>query len=89
MTPTFLIGYMGCGKTTLGEELARQMGLRYIDLDDYIEDRQGMTITDIFQEMGEGHFRELEVNALRDVAAMTDVIVGCGAAHPAMATTWR
>ena len=58
MTPIFLIGYMGCGKTTLGEELARQMGLRYIDLDDYIEDRQGMTITEIFQEMGEGHFRE-------------------------------
>ncbi len=82
MTPTFLIGYMGCGKTTLGEELARQMGLRYIDLDDYIEDRQGMTITDIFQEMGEGHFRELEVNALRDVAAMTDVIVGCGGGTP-------
>ncbi len=82
MTPIFLIGYMGCGKTTLGEELARQMGLRYIDLDDYIEDRQGMTITEIFQEMGEGHFRELEVNALRDVAAMTDVIVGCGGGTP-------
>ena len=82
MTPIFLIGYMGCGKTTLGEELARQMGLRYIDLDDFIEDRQGMTITDIFQEMGEGHFRELEVNALRDVAAMTDVIVGCGGGTP-------
>jgi shikimate kinase len=82
MKPIFLIGYMGCGKTTLGEELARQMGLRYIDLDDYIEDRQGMTITDIFQEMGEGYFRELEVNALRDVAAMTDVIVGCGGGTP-------
>jgi shikimate kinase len=82
MTPIFLIGYMGCGKTTLGEELARQMGLRYIDLDDYIEDRQGMTITEIFEEMGEGHFRELEGDALRDVAAMTDVIVGCGGGTP-------
>ncbi len=82
MTPIFLIGYMGCGKTTLGEELARQMGLRYIDLDDYIEDRQGMTITDIFKEMSEGHFRELEGDALRNVAAMTDVIVGCGGGTP-------
>ncbi len=82
MTPIFLIGYMGCGKTTLGEELARQMGLRYIDLDDFIEDRQGMTITEIFEEMGEGHFRELEGDALRDVAAMTDVIVGCGGGTP-------
>ena len=82
MTPIFLIGYMGCGKTTLGEELARQMGLRYIDLDDFIEDRQGMTITEIFEEIGEGHFRELEGDALRDVAAMTDVIVGCGGGTP-------
>ena len=82
MTPIFLIGYMGCGKTTLGEELARQMGLRYIDLDDYIEDRQGMTITEIFDEMGEGHFRELETDALGDVTAMTDVIVGCGGGTP-------
>ena len=82
MTPIFLIGYMGCGKTTLGEELARQMGLRYIDLDDYIEGHQGMTITEIFKEMGEGHFRELEGDALRDVAAMTDVIVGCGGGTP-------
>ena len=82
MTPIFLIGYMGCGKTTLGEELAKQMGLHYIDLDDYIEDRQGMTITEIFDEMGEGHFRELEADALRDVAAMTDVIVGCGGGTP-------
>lgn len=82
MTPIFLLGYMGCGKTTLGEELARQMGLRYIDLDDYIEDRQGMSITEIFKEMGEGRFRELEGDALRDVAAMTDVIVGCGGGTP-------
>ena len=82
MTPIFLIGYMGCGKTTLGEELARQMGLRYIDLDDFIEDRQGMTITEIFEEMGEGHFRELEGDALRDVAVMPDVIVGCGGGTP-------
>ena len=82
MTPIFLIGYMGCGKTTLGEELARQMGLRYIDLDDFIEDRQGMTITEIFEEMGEGHFRELEGDALRDVAVMPDVIIGCGGGTP-------
>ena len=41
MRPVFLIGYMGCGKTTLGEVLARQMGLRFIDLDEFIEARQG------------------------------------------------
>lgn len=82
MKPVFLIGYMGCGKTTLGEVLARQMGLRFIDLDEFIEARQGMSIVKIFDEMGESRFRELETEALNEVAAMTDVIVGCGGGTP-------
>ena len=60
MRPVFLLGYMGCGKTTLGVELARQLGMSYIDLDDYIEQRQGMTIMEIFATMGEDRFRVLE-----------------------------
>ena len=82
MKPVFLIGYMGCGKTTLGEVLARQMGLRFIDLDEFIEARQGMSIVKIFDEMGESRFRELETEALHEMAAMTDVIVGCGGGTP-------
>ena len=82
MKPVFLIGYMGCGKTTLGEVLARQMDLRFIDLDGFIEERQGLTVTEIFDEMGENRFLELENEALHDVAAMSDVIVGCGGGTP-------
>lgn len=82
MKPVFLIGYMGCGKTTLGEVLARQMGLPFIDLDEYIERKQGATIVEIFDKMGEKRFRELETAALCDVAAMCDVIVGCGGGTP-------
>ena len=82
MLPLFLIGYMGCGKTTLGEVLARQMKCRFIDLDEYIEVRQGRSIVEIFDEMGENHFRELETEALLEVAAMTDVIVACGGGTP-------
>jgi len=82
MKPVFLLGYMGCGKTTLGEVLARQMGVPYIDLDDYIEQRQGMTVTGIFATMGEAHFRQLETAALREVSAMSDVIIGCGGGTP-------
>ena len=82
MKPVFLIGYMGCGKTTLGEVLARQMGLPFIDLDEYIERKQGATIVEIFDKMGEKRFRELETAALCDVAAMSDVIVGCGGGTP-------
>ena len=73
---------MGCGKTTLGEALAREMGVRYIDLDEFIEQQCGMTIAEIFDKMGENRFRELECDALREVAVMTDVIVGCGGGTP-------
>ena len=82
MKPVFLIGYMGCGKTTLGEVLARQMGMRYIDLDELIETRQGMSTVRIFEELGEPRFRELEIQALQDSAAMTDVIIGTGGGTP-------
>ena len=82
MKPVFLIGYMGCGKTTLGEVLAQQLGYRFIDLDEFIEERQGMTVVQIFDEMGEERFRELEIEALREVASMTDVIVSCGGGTP-------
>ena len=82
MKPVFLIGYMGCGKTTLGEALARQMSLRFIDLDGFIETRQGMSIVEIFDEMGENRFREMETAALQEVASMTDVIVSCGGGTP-------
>ena len=82
MNPIFLIGYMGCGKTTLGEVLARQMGVQYIDLDEYIEQHQGMSIVEIFATMGEARFRELETAALHDVSVMKDVIVGCGGGTP-------
>jgi len=82
MKPVFLIGYMGCGKTTLGEVLAGLMQCRFIDLDEWIEDRCGMTVVQIFEKMGEQRFRRLEVEALLEVAAMTDVIVSCGGGTP-------
>ena len=82
MRPIFLIGYMGCGKTTLGEALAREMGLRFIDMDDYIESQQAVTIVELFRRVGEARFREIETAALHEVAAMTDVIVSCGGGTP-------
>ena len=60
MKPVFLIGFMGCGKTSLGEALAREMDLTYIDLDQLIEHENSMTITQIFKELGESRFREIE-----------------------------
>ena len=82
MKPVFLIGYMGCGKTTLGEVLARQMGKPFIDLDDYIEQQQGASIKEIFANCGEDRFRQMETSALREVAEMDGVIVSCGGGTP-------
>ena len=82
MKPVFLIGYMGCGKTTLGEVLARQLDVPFIDLDDYIERQHGASIMEIFATCGERRFREMETSALRAVSAMPGIIVGCGGGTP-------
>lgn len=83
MKPVFLIGYMGCGKTTLGEPLAERLGWRFIDLDLYIEEKVGMTAKEVFMVYGEAHFRELEREALKEVAAAGgNTIVACGGGTP-------
>lgn len=83
MKPIFLIGYMGCGKTTLGKPLARCMGRRFVDLDLYIEKKHSMTAKEIFSTYGEAHFRRLEREALKEVAACCDgAIVACGGGTP-------
>ena len=73
---------MGCGKTTLGQALAHETGTPYIDLDEFIEHKSGMTIAQIFDILGETRFREIEAEALHELVAMTDVIVGCGGGTP-------
>lgn len=83
MKPIFLIGYMGCGKTTLGEPLARVMGKQFVDLDQYIEQQCGMSAKQVFMTHGEAHFRRMESEALEAVAAQGgDVIVACGGGTP-------
>jgi shikimate kinase len=65
----FLVGFMGAGKTSVGRALGRRLGLRFEDLDDRIEDREGKTIAQIFQEAGEAEFRRVETAALRELLA--------------------
>ncbi|MBM3745626.1 MAG: shikimate kinase [Acidobacteria bacterium] len=60
----YLVGFMGCGKTTVGRLLAEQLGWSFVDLDAEIEAQQGRTIADIFDQEGEEHFRGLEAEAL-------------------------
>ncbi|MBL7936466.1 MAG: shikimate kinase [Bacteroidia bacterium] len=62
----FICGFMGCGKTTQGKKLAKEMGYYFIDLDDYISNKYDNTITDLFQEVGEDEFRKIERTALQE-----------------------
>lgn len=55
-----LIGFMGCGKTTLGKKLSMRLKYSFIDTDRYIERKEGITIAQIFEEKGEAYFRDLE-----------------------------
>ena len=56
----FLIGLPGAGKTTMGLNLAHQLGIQFVDLDQDIEKSEKLPISQIFQEKGEAHFRQLE-----------------------------
>ena len=82
MTRIFLIGYMGAGKTTLGKAFARAMGLTFVDLDWYIEERYHKTVRQIFEERGEDGFRELEKRMLYETGEFEDVVISVGGGTP-------
>ena len=82
MKPIFLIGYMGCGKSTLGRALQNATGLEFIDLDHYIENRFHATVSEIFTQRGEDGFRRAEAAMLDEVSQFSDVVIACGGGTP-------
>lgn len=78
----FLIGFMGCGKSTLGRKLAATLNLTFIDLDTFLEERYFRTIPQIFAEEGEDSFRSKERKVLEEVSAFDNVIVATGGGAP-------
>ncbi len=82
MIRIILIGYMGAGKTTVGKELAKALGVPFYDLDWYIETRMRKTVKQIFDERGEEGFRKLEYNMLHEVAEFENIILSCGGGTP-------
>ena len=82
MKRIFLVGYMCAGKTTIGSELAIKLGYRFIDLDLYIEQKQGKSISAIFANQGEPFFRELEREALEDMIGQENVVIATGGGTP-------
>ena len=55
-----LTGFMGTGKTAVGQAVAEALGYEFVDMDDVIEQRAGMTIPEVFAQHGEAYFRERE-----------------------------
>lgn len=85
MKRIILIGFMGAGKTTIGRQLAMALGLQFYDLDWYIEKRYHQKVSEIFEQQGEEHFRNLEQRMLHEVAEFEDVVVSCGGGTPCYA----
>lgn len=78
----FLLGYMGCGKTSIGKKLAGKLDFQFLDLDKLIEKQEKKTIQQIFQEKGEGYFRKIENKALEQTFNLKNTIVATGGGTP-------
>ena len=76
--PILLIGMMGCGKSTLGQMLAKRLGRAFIDLDGEIERREGRSIPDIFAAEGDAGFRKYETAALLDALCADNAVIATG-----------
>lgn len=85
MKPLFLIGYMGCGKSTLARKLARRLGVPFADTDTLVEEREGASVADVFRYEGEEYFRQAERAVLEELIAGGCAIVSTGGGLP----TWR
>lgn len=73
--PIVIVGFMGCGKTTVAEALARQLGCRAIDLDSFLTERDGRSPAEIIEQDGEPAFRQKETDALGAVLEKKDARV--------------
>jgi shikimate kinase/3-dehydroquinate synthase len=73
-----LTGFMGTGKTAVGQEIARRLGRNLVDMDALIEAREGMTVAEVFDERGEAHFRGLEAALCRELAARQGLVIATG-----------
>ncbi|WP_347839759.1 shikimate kinase [uncultured Draconibacterium sp.] len=78
----YLIGYMGCGKSRLGRRFSEHLGVQFVDMDDYIEERNCKTVPQLFADYGEDGFRERERKALEELSEFTDVVIATGGGAP-------
>ena len=78
MNNIILCGFMGCGKSTVGKNLARKTGRRFIDMDRFIEQKAQLTVAEIFEKYSESGFRDMEHEACKELAEMHNLIIAAG-----------
>lgn len=79
MKSIYLCGFMGCGKSHIGRMLSAKLKMKLIDLDKYIVEAEKMTIPEIFEKLGEPHFRSLEAKYIKELSGGNVVATGGGA----------
>ena len=78
MKPIILTGFMGCGKSTIGQLLAKRMNRNFEDMDAVIEQKAGMSISRIFELEGEEGFRKREESVLAELLADSSLVLATG-----------
>ncbi len=79
----FLVGYMGCGKSTIGRTVAKRLGVEFVDMDRRIEERAAMSVAEVFASRGEAAFRQMERAMLEELTGGEgDRIVATGGGVP-------
>ena len=78
----YLIGFMGCGKSYIGRQLAERLAYNFVDMDAYLESKEGKTISQIFQEGGEALFRQLERDYLTASGDFENTVIATGGGCP-------
>lgn len=78
MNNIVLCGFMGCGKSTVGKNIARKSGRKFLDMDSYIEEKAGMTVSEIFEKYGEEKFRDMEHDACVELAGLEGLVIASG-----------
>lgn len=73
-----LCGFMGCGKSSVGKRVARLLQKKYVDVDQYIEKKEKMTVAKLFQLYGEAGFRQRETAAVEELSRQKNMVVACG-----------
>ena len=83
-----LVGFMGCGKSTVGPLVADRLGWSFVDTDDRLEAEEGRSVPEIFEEEGESGFRTIESRVVRAVLRERRTVIATGGGWPTVERNW-